>query len=99
MIYTTKIHDKCTHAIESIDVWSSSLKAPYPDLYIKQKSMEKKQTHVMGSSIWVIDLLKWWIALPHIPRYKHKMCLCTISATITDLQADRGADIHKALFV
>lgn len=53
----------------------------------------------MGSFIWVADLLKPWIALPHIRRNKHKMCLCTTSTTITDLQADRGADVHKILLL
>lgn len=66
-------------------------------LCVIQTGMEKKQTLVMGSFIWVADLLKRWITLPQIPRNKHKMCLCTISATITDLQADHGADIRKAL--
>lgn len=42
---------------------------------------------------WPLEVVE---STPTYTEKKHKMCLCTKSATITDLQADQGADIHTA---
>lgn len=59
--------------------------------------MEKRQTHVMGSVTPG--------AVGNTPTYAQKkptytkMCLCITSATMKDLQADRGVDTHQGFFV
>lgn len=94
---TNTKRDRFRYIDRCLMVQSKRTKTWHIVLYIKQMGMEKRQTHVMGSVTPG--------AVGNTPTYAQKkptytkMCLCITSATMKDLQADRGVDTHQGFFV